>query len=608
MRKFSHGGDKIPFDHTSSEGDDAGIWKRLAEVLPYFGVAGLTLASSYFFYPSLLINLTPLLLMWGWSWRIPAHGFIGLPLIPLLCVNGGGPLYFLFISALLIFSTYPILTMVFLGNRGCLVRVREIGDGWWVLAAGVGFSCTVFFNTLRLHYNFQTGIWDLGVYDNIFNNIILGNGQATPAQRCNPDVSHLNIHKSYFYYILAPLYALYPKAVTLLFFNASAVTASGMALFFLAKGAGLDRFSVLAISLIWIFYPPIQGAAFFQFHESSFAPIFLFLCGWTMISGRRLWAFIFFALTLSVKEDYAFVWGPLFLLFGWWGGRRMEGIVMATVCALYVVFFYALPHPHDENFGVLFSNTGEYSATGVLSLVIRNPSALLEALWQPKNLQGAVELLLPVALLPLHTVAGIFALFLPAGLCYIPGNDSLALNRLQYSYTLAAPVFLGALYALTRMKAPRRKVWVGMAVVGTVTSQFVWGIANPQNTIKSGGDYFKVPHLETDGRQRWEELVELTKDIPPDAAVMASNTILPHFSSRALAYGYEVCQMDREGYYQGNVRNLKWEQLDHRRQPHYVVVWKPAGFMPDNYRKHAESLHFEVWTDGRIKTQGEKKQ
>lgn len=606
MRNFSQKGDKNPSRHSPIERE--GGWRRLTEALPYLCVATITLASSFFFYPSLLVNLTPLLLLWGWTRRVPAYGFFGLPLIPLLCGSEGEPLYFLFISALLIFSTYPILMRVFSPEHDGLLGQRKVEDGWWILVAGIGFSCTVFFNTLRLHYNFQTGIWDLGVYDNIFSNIILGNGQATPAQRCNPDVSHLNIHKSYFYFLLAPLYALYPRPETLLFFNASAVAASGMALFFLGKATGLDRFSVIAISLIWIFYPPIQGAAFFQFHESSFAPIFLFLCGWAMVSGKRFWSFVLFALTLSVKEDYAFVWGPLFLLLGWWSGRKLDGVVMATGCLLYVVFFYGFPHPHDENFGVLFANTGEYSATGVLSLVVRNPSALLEALWQPKNLQGAVELLLPVALLPFHTVAGIFALLLPSGLCYIPGNDSLALNRLQYSYTLAVPVFLSALYALTRMDIRRRKAWVGMAVVGTVATQFVWGIGNPKNTIKSGGDYFKVPHLETDGGQRWRELIELTKDIPSDAAVMASNTILPHFSSRALAYGYEVCQMERDGYYQGNVRNLKWEQLDQKRKPHYVVVWKPAGFMPDTYRKHAESLHFEVWTDRRIKARGEKKQ
>lgn len=581
--------------YARSQGVLGGFLEGAGGALPYIGIASLTLVTSYFFYPSLLVNLSPLLVLWGWKRRIPSSCFIGLPLIPFLCVGGGGPLYFLFVSALLIFSTYPMLILFFGGDGENKVQPRVMNDLWWVLIAGIGFSATVFFNTLRLHHNFQTGVWDLGVYDNVFFNIISGNGQSTPVQRCNPDVSHLNIHKSYFYFLLAPLYSLYPRAESLLLFNAMAVTGSGVALYLFAKAVGLDRFCVLSISLIWIFYFPTQGAAFFQFHESSFAPIFLFLSGWALFSQKPVWAFMFFALTLSVKEDYAFAWGPLFLLMGWWSGRKLVGGIMFSTCLVYVGVFFLFPNPLDENFGVLFSNTGEGSVGGVLSLLLLRPDVILESLWQSKNLQGAAELLLPVALLPLHTAAGVVSLFLPAGLCYIPSHDSLALNRLQYSYTLAGPVFVSTLYSLFLMGAGRRKAWVGVAVVGTIIVQFVFGVGNPNNTIQAGGDYFKVPHLITDGGDRRKELLELTQDIPRDARVMASNTILPHFSARPLAYGYEVCQMDRDGYFQGNVRNLRWEQLDPNLQPQYVVLWKPAGHMLEDYKKHSESLHFEVW-------------
>lgn len=555
--------------------------------LSYCVIGAGIFASSFFFYPSLLINLLPMILLFAWSKGVPSVSFVGLPLLPLLCGGGGGDLSYLFIGFLVIFPLYPGLVHLSSTKTKDLGCNKTVPDWWWVFFGAVGVGSTVFFNTLRLHYNFQTGIWDLGVLDNVFFNIISGRGAETGLPQCHSGFRWIGNQNSYVYFLLAPFYFLLPSATTLLFISGLSVVASTLSVFLFGRAAGLGRYAAVSFSFIWALYVPTQGGALFQFHETSIAPIFLFLCGWAMFSHRRVLSAVFFLLVLSCGEDYPSSWSMIFPLLGWWTGRKADGILMFLGCGFYVMSMF------------LLSEDSQNSTSGILSLAVINPGGMASSLWNEGNLQGVLELLLPLAILPMHTFAGAFLTIWACGLHYTQGNDAVDVNRIHSAYILAVPVFIGALYSLGRLRSDRRDAWVSLAISGAVLSQFLWGMANPINTIRSGGDVLKIPHLDTDKKSRYEEFLSVTQTIPADAVVMASNTIVPHLSSRKSIYCYETCLDAESGLLQDQIsKSTLGVSSD---SPDYIILWRGAdqlSTLSKKYKKYKESEHFQIWKRG----------
>jgi uncharacterized membrane protein len=89
--------------------------------------------------------------------------------------------------------------------------------------------------------------------------------------------SRLALHVEIFYFLLAPIYALWPSPVTLLVIQAVLYAAGAIPAYLLAQRHLGSEWAAVAVAAIYMLYPVGQTAVLFQFHGDTLAmPLLLF--------------------------------------------------------------------------------------------------------------------------------------------------------------------------------------------------------------------------------------------------------------------------------------------------------------------------------------------
>ena len=105
-------------------------------------------------------------------------------------------------------------------------------------------------------------------------------------------------------FFLLPLYALAPRAETLLILQAVLLGSAGIFVYRIAARR-LARSTALLVALSYYLYPPLHGAQFFDIHFQPVAAAFM-LAAIDCFDVRRMKLFVvLFILTILCREDIA---------------------------------------------------------------------------------------------------------------------------------------------------------------------------------------------------------------------------------------------------------------------------------------------------------------
>jgi uncharacterized membrane protein len=144
---------------------------------------------------------------------------------------------------------------------------------------------------------------DLSVIELIFWNTIHGNfvteniGEATIFSG-----GHLFL----IIFLLAPLYAIYPHPLTLLFLQTIALAIPAYFIFRFARDK-IDTTFAIYFALAYLLYPALAFINLFEFHLIAFAPLFL-LPMFIFFDQRKFWPFVLFMFfSLACKENVSLV-------------------------------------------------------------------------------------------------------------------------------------------------------------------------------------------------------------------------------------------------------------------------------------------------------------
>ncbi len=145
-------------------------------------------------------------------------------------------------------------------NRGAV--------GWMIaIAAIVLFVCS----SLR-HALFQSGAFDLGIYDQV----VYLMSQGKPPISSILGFHHMGNHAAWAVYPLALLYKIYPSAYWLLALQGVSLALGAIPTYYLAKQAGLKENQAVTMSAVYLLYPLIFNVNLFEFHPEVMAvPVFL---------------------------------------------------------------------------------------------------------------------------------------------------------------------------------------------------------------------------------------------------------------------------------------------------------------------------------------------
>ncbi len=269
----------------------------------------------------------------------------------------------------------------------------------------------------------------------------------------------LNVHFVPLLAVLAPIYALFPDARTLLVLQAAILASGVFPLFAFARkhvGTGLGCCGGGGIPLVLA----IQHTALDDFHEIVLAVPLLTAAGAALLDGRGRLRLSGLGLALLVKEELALVavgFG-VYALFIQRRGRFGAGLLAGSLSWAALLFFVLMPSLAGNGGGSNFAR--HYGQLGgspgeIIRTVVRDPGLLVSVLGNRAKLLYLWQLLAPLAGLPI--------LGLPAALLALPtlsylllGGDEL-LFSIRYHYAAAVLPFLllSAVWGLQRLSAWR---------------------------------------------------------------------------------------------------------------------------------------------------------
>jgi uncharacterized membrane protein len=426
---------------------------------------------------------------------------------------------------------------------------RVVGRYAWigVLALVVWFAVFCSYYSVMQHYRVQTTSYDLGIFDNLFYNLIHGEWfKVTPDLGRNGG-SHIHMHATFAAYVLAPFYALRPQADTLLVMQAVVVGLGAFPFYLLARHRLENALLGLTFAYLYVIYGPIHGPVFYDFHFLTLAPFFI---GWTLYffeTGRTKLLAVAWVLTLLLREDMSALLAGAGLFYLLSAQRVRWALAFGVVGVGYFVLmrFLVMPlhgnasgeyQPHVGYYKDMIA-PGDHGYGGVLKTMLTNPGYTFQVLVQETKLRYLLELMGPFLLLPLrHSKA--WLLLLPAAMFTLISTDYPPPVSRGFQYTMfwVPFLFLGALITLTSWRqqpnGPVRilSAVVAMALAGTVFS-YHHGPLFQHNTFKGGFRKIQFEVSPSD-RERRTHLYSLIAKIPPHASVLATENEVPHVSNR----------------------------------------------------------------------------
>lgn len=478
----------------------------------------------------------------------------------------GRDLHFLVLSAAFVLALFRLVRVaqsapaLGLGSRfstsGPFLRLpgRILArPGLLIGLAVLGYALYFGYHTIVHHRNGFSRSFDLGIENNGLWNIVHGAPLLKNTPSAGPQGNMFGSHATLLAYVLAPVYALHQSPETLLALQALLVGAAAIP-FFLWSRVHLGPTPAVVLSLCYLLYPPLHGANLFDFHYLTIAPFFLWLALWALETRRDRIGTVAVLLCLALREDVAASLAVLGLYLLFSGRRPVAGAVVAGVSnASFAALKFVLMPLAEPDPTYLFQwagllPSGERSYFGVLKTIVANPVFTLGTLLTLPKLVYMLQILVPLAFLPLRRPLG--WLFLLPGLVFtLLSTGYPPLTQISFQYTAHWTGFLFPAVVLVLGQAsragPPRAAALAALVAGTLVVSHQYGAVLQRNTARGGFDRFHFGTTDADLALRRERAALLAR-VPERAKVVASETLVPHVSSRPDAYTLRLGVYDAE--------------------------------------------------------------
>jgi uncharacterized membrane protein len=432
-----------------------------------------------------------------------------------------------------------------------------------VLVGAAGYAAFFGCVTIVSHHALRTYSLDLGLEENlVWNALHWSRPFFKSSPLGGPTASHFGYHATLISYLLAFVYAIAPRAETLLIVQAVMVGAAAIPLFLYAR-RHLGPWAACLLAYAYLLYPPVHGANLYDFHYLPIGVFFLWLSLYALDARRPVLTVVAVILTLLVREDVGAglaIVGAYLLLTG---QRPRAGLVVAAIGGGYFVLLKMVIMPKvlngDSSFLYMYQSlvpSGENSFGGVLKTALANPTFTLNTLLERDKLVYLLELFTPIAFLALRRPIGL--------LCCLPGvfftllsTGYAPLIQTSFQYTANWTTYLfmamvGNLVWVGRPRAPgdtegpaRRGAWLVALTASTLVCSYQFGAVFQQNTVRGGFGLYTFGTSEQDRANR-KALLPLLAQVPPRAKIAATETLVPQVSNRPDAYTMRVGIFDAD--------------------------------------------------------------
>ncbi len=363
-------------------------------------------------------------------------------------------------------------------------------------------------------------------------------------------ISRLGAHFDPLVAAFAPLWRIWPDPALLLTVQAVAVAAGALPVFLLARKHLASEWGGLAFGVAYLLYPPTQWLVVDDFHPVALATPLLLGAFWYLDEDRIGPFAVLGLLACLTKEQVGFTVAAMGVWYGVTRSRRRVGGVIAlsgTVIS-YVAVAVIVPHfapgtgsPFESRYAAVGGSFG-----GMAHTAVTHPGQILTAVTEARDFRYLLQLLLPLALLPLLGMGAALIALPEIALNVL--SDTATQTSINFHYTAAAipGLVAGAVFGAVRLKAALgenvlpliARALVGVSVVATLAL----GPIPLWRHVPFGQHPTAYQYRITGRNHTAAHAITL---IPPTAAVSTSNTIGAHLSDRRRVLSFPLLRESR---------------------------------------------------------------
>lgn len=413
----------------------------------------------------------------------------------------------------------------------------------------LGFVIAVSAWTVGRYKTFSTPTFDFGIFAQMFHNMKESGAPMTTVER-DGLLSHFAVHVSPIYYLMLPIYLLFPSPVTLQILQPVILASAVIPLWLIGKRHGMSQLLRTLLCALLLILPVTAGGNYYDLHENCFLlPLLL----WLMYAVDRqstVLTVIFALLTLCVKEDaavYVAVVGLYVLMRALThrpGAHKKElwtgiGLLAGALCWFMVVTWYLRTHGD----GVMtnryrnFNYDGSDSLISVIKATLMCPMKTLFECVDKEKLTYIGQTVLPLLAIPLFTRRfDRYILLIPYILVNLM-SDYTYQHSILFQYNFGSTALLVYLLAVNLSDLRRKLVPLCALIAAIVVSAgFFFQTVAPQIRYYSTlyGKY--APY--------YESVADALDTIPDDASVTTHTFYGAYLSERAVLYDLRYCSRE----------------------------------------------------------------
>lgn len=391
--------------------------------------------------------------------------------------------------------------------------------------------------------SYWTSNFDFGLFSQMFH-YMKETFQPLSTSERDGLLSHFAVHFSPIFYLLLPIYYVFPSPITLLVMQGIITVSGVIPVWLISRKYKHSTFATMLLSLCYLGLPPIFGGNMYYIHENVFlAPLLLWLFYFTE-KKSYIWASVFALLVLFVKEDAAIyiIFFGLYLIVSKKNVKLGAGLTAFAV--MYFIVVTGLMEVYGE--GVMSDRFGNYSIDGepvtvlsVFLVVFKNPSYFLSTCFNIEKIEFLLKLFLPVMFIPFITHKYSRFILLGPVVAMNLISDYVYFYDMGFQYVFgsaALVIYLTIINSADFNKDTAQKFLVTSATSAVlIFSTLYWGKT----------DVVKNYMENTEQRKCIEESLEL---IPDDASVISSTFFIPNLSQRDEIYELEKTEQSAEYY------------------------------------------------------------
>ena len=406
-------------------------------------------------------------------------------------------------------------------------QVRPTG----VLAACVALYVLVYGQlTWAQQSNFGTFGYDMGIYDQA---IWLLSRFRTPFDTVR-GLNYFGFHVNLIAFALVPVYWLGGGPHALYLIETVALALGAVPLWLLARDRLGDEWLALGPAAAYLLFPSVEWINWWHFHPEALAITPMLFAWWLASRGRWGWFAVATGVALCCKEDVALAVLALGVAVavrfsprkGAW--TALVGVTWFVVCTRVVI-------PHYDGgqtafYASFFPGLG-HSLPQVLATIARHPSRLYRPMAHHDRHTYYVQLLAPVAFLPV--VGGWSAALV--GLPQLVVNTTSVIGyaysiKFHYSSMVLVGVWLATVESMGRRarRLPTRGALVALLLAAALAGNVAWS-PSPLSVHYRDGEW---AHPSATARAQAAAVAHVTDG----SGVSASYSIDTHLTHRARIY------------------------------------------------------------------------